>query len=98
VSFNLVTEKNFQDKTFKVYHRIVVWGNLADQVATQYQKGSKVLVQGNIENRSYEQNGAKRYITEINARDVSPMSAGSGGVTYDPVDAVNLNNTEDLPF
>lgn len=54
------------DKT--EWHNIVCWRGLA-KVAEQFiRKGSQVYIEGKIRSRSYDdQNGQKRYITEIYA-------------------------------
>lgn len=75
VTFSLATnETYYNNKGEKVndtqWHNIVVWGKKAD-VAEQYlRKGSEVAVQGKLVNRSYEANGEKKYITEINLNEL----------------------------
>lgn len=45
---------------------IVVWNNQAEYLANYAAKGSKVLVEGRLTNRSYDkQDGTKAYITEV---------------------------------
>lgn len=45
---------------------IVVWNNQAEYLAKYAAKGSKVLVEGRLTNRSYDkQDGTKAYITEV---------------------------------
>ena len=47
------------------WHRVVVFGKLAE-IAQQYlKKGSKVFLDGKLQNRKYQKNGQDRYITEI---------------------------------
>jgi len=77
-TFSLATNDTyFNNKGEKVedtqWHNIVVWGKRAD-VAEQYlRKGSEVAVQGKLVNRSYESNGEKKYITEINLSELLMM-------------------------
>ena len=48
------------------WHNLVFWRGLAETVEKYVHKGDKLYVEGNIRNRSYDdQNGMKRYITEI---------------------------------
>lgn len=48
------------------WHNLVFWRGLAETVEKYVHKGDKLYVEGNIRNRSYDdQNGVKRYITEI---------------------------------
>jgi single-strand DNA-binding protein len=48
------------------FHNVVVWGDLAEEVAQNVKKGNRVFVSGRVQTRSWEtQAGAKRYTTEI---------------------------------
>lgn len=44
---------------------IVAWGNTAEVLASMTAKGSLVGIEGELRSRSYEKDGAKRYVTEI---------------------------------
>ena len=61
------------------WHRVVMFGRLAE-IAEQYlRKGSQVYVEGRIQTRKWQdQNGQDRYTTEIVARDMQ-MLGGRGG-------------------
>jgi len=56
--------KGKDDKT--TFHNLVAWNKTAD-IAEQYViKGQEIMVEGHIDNRSYEdKNGVKKYISEI---------------------------------
>ena len=48
------------------WHNIVMWGRAADFAEKYKRKGSKLLVEGKLRTRSWEDHNAiKRYITEI---------------------------------
>jgi single-strand DNA-binding protein len=76
VSFPLATNREYEQdgerKKSTDFHRVVIWGKLA-QVAKQYlAKGSAVYVEGKIVNRSYaDQGGDRRFITEIVADELN---------------------------
>lgn len=54
------------------FHNVVVWGDLAEEVAANVKKGNRVFVSGRVQTRSWEtQAGAKRYTTEIIAENLS---------------------------
>ena len=54
---------------------VVVWEKQAESCDQYLQKGSKVGVQGSMQTRNYEaQDGSKRYITEVVARNVEFLS------------------------
>jgi len=46
---------------------IVVWGKLAEIVEKYVNKGDKVYVSGKLTTRSYESEGVKKYVTNVNA-------------------------------
>lgn len=84
------------------FFTVNVWGNQAEHCAKYLKKGSKVLVEGEIHNRSYEdRDGNKRTVTEITANNVEflspreeqPASATKSKPTLTPVEI-----DEDLPF
>ncbi|MBP6085009.1 single-stranded DNA-binding protein [Candidatus Gracilibacteria bacterium] len=76
VSFPLATNREYEvdgeKKKTTDFHRIIIWGKLA-QVAKQYlAKGSAVYIEGRIVNRAYDaQSGDRRFITEIVADDLN---------------------------
>jgi single-strand DNA-binding protein len=52
------------------YIDVVMWGSLAERVATYLFKGRRALIQGTLQSRSWEQDGQKRSKVEVLARDV----------------------------
>ena len=69
---NLATNESWTDKqtgekkSKAEFHRIVIFGVLADVCQKlQLRKGSKLYVEGQLTHRSYEQNGQKKYVTEV---------------------------------
>lgn len=61
------------------FFNIVAWRGLADNCGKFLSKGKKIAVVGSIQNRSYESNGEKKYVTEIMADEIeflSPVSEG----------------------
>lgn len=61
------------------YIDIVAWGPLAERVAQYLNKGSRCLVQGRIQSRSWEQDGQKRNKVEVLANDVTFLDSRGGG-------------------
>ncbi len=63
-----------QEKT--EWHRIVVWGKLAEICSKYLAKGRQVFVEGRLQTRSWEDNqGQKKYTTEIIATNVQFLGA-----------------------
>lgn len=58
------------------WHRVVVWGKLAEICGKYLAKGRQVFVEGRLQTRSWEDNqGQKKYTTEIVATNVQFLSA-----------------------
>ena len=84
-NFNLATNESWTDKSGQQqeqteWHRIVVWGKLAE-ICNQYlRKGSKVYIEGRLQTRSWEgQDGQKRYTTEVVAREMQFLDSRAAG-------------------
>src|SRR5271163_4789703 len=76
-TFSLATTERFKDRSGArqertEWHRIVVFGKLADTCAQYLSKGRQVYVEGRLTTREYEakDGSGKRYRTEIVARQV----------------------------
>ncbi len=80
-NFNMATNESWTDNSGErqektEWHRIVVWGRLAE-ICNQYlRKGSKVYIEGRLQTRSWEgQDGQKRYTTEVVGRDMQMLDS-----------------------
>jgi single-strand DNA-binding protein len=76
---------NRQDQT--EWHRIVIFGRMAETAANYLHKGSLVYIEGRLQTRKWQdQNGQDRYSTEIVARDMQFVGGrnegGSGGGNF----------------
>ena len=58
-------DKNGEKQEKTEWHTCKAWGRLADLAVNYLNKGSQVYVEGAIETRSWEKDGAMRYKTEI---------------------------------
>ncbi len=105
--FSLATNETWKDKQTgenrdkTTWHKVVVWGRMAEVVSEYLAKGRQVYVEGRIENRSWEDNeGQKKYITEINADKV--IFLGGKGDTSASVQDDNFSTDDiiddDIPF
>jgi len=94
VTFSIATNRFWKDTTtgerkdMAEYHNIVVFGRQAEICAQYVKKGSQVGLEGRIQTRSWEQDGQKKYRTEIVAENIQfgsrPQSGGaSPGQTAD---------------
>lgn len=85
-NFSIATNRVYKDRDGKKqeqtdFHNVVVFGRQADTVSQYLKKGSSVYVEGRMQTRSWEQNGEKKYRTEVVADSVQfgPRSSGGGG-------------------
>ena len=63
-TFSLAVKRDYGEETD--FFNIVVWGKNGENCAKYLDKGSKVLVIGQLQNRSYEtKDGSKRTVTEV---------------------------------
>ncbi len=81
------TGKDGQKQERTEWHRIVVWGKLAELCGKYLAKGRQVYVEGRLQTSSYEKNGVKMYSTEIVANTVQFL----GSVDREAAGAGNTN-------
>ncbi len=111
-NFSIAVNRSFKgsDGDFKKetnYFNIIVWGKSGENCQKYLSKGRPVLVEGRLQNRSYEtQDGQKRTVTEIVADNVqflggrgdtqeesSDSFAGDFGSSY-----ADANDDDQVPF
>lgn len=87
------------------WHNIVAWRGLADISERFVKKGDKILIQGSVSYRNYEdKDGVKRYTTDILAYDITlcgkPESKSSFSSDNAPTrdDFPPMPQSDDLPF
>jgi single-strand DNA-binding protein len=86
-NLSIATSETWKDKSNgeqqerTEWHRVVFYQRLAEIVAEYVKKGSKLYVEGRLQTRSWEQDGVKRYATEIIANEMQMLDGrgGSGG-------------------
>lgn len=111
VTFSLATteiyrNKEGQDVEQTEWHNIVVWRSLADIAEKFLRKGSQVYIEGRIRYRTYEKDGQKKYITDIEADNINMLGARHNNDTNHNNEQPSVNTTsapvtpdnDDLPF
>jgi single-strand DNA-binding protein len=87
-NLTLATSESWKDKNtgeqkeLTEWHRVTFYRRLAEIVAEYVKKGSKLYVEGALRTRSWEQDGVKRYTTEIIANEMQ-MLDGKGASSGD---------------
>lgn len=70
-NFTLATSERWKDKTTgqpvekTEWHRVSIFGKLAEIAGQYLKKGSKVYIEGRNQTREWEKDGVKRYTTEV---------------------------------
>ncbi len=71
---------NWADST--EWHRVILFGKVAENAARYLRKGRQVYVEGKIQSREYQdKDGQKRYITEIIGNDLKFIGGNREGGT-----------------
>lgn len=91
--------KGADGKQITDFFTVIAWRGLAESCAKYLSKGKKVAVVGELNNRSYEKDGEKRYVTEIKADEVEFLSPRSATEAAPPdMSGFTEIPDEDLPF
>ncbi len=78
--FPIATSESYTNKqtgekiTNTDWHNIVVRNKLAEICEKYLNKGDKVYVEGKLKNRQWEQDGVKRYATEVHVNEMTILS------------------------
>tara|TARA_Y100000768_G_scaffold362775_1_gene321858 strand:+ start:384 stop:806 length:423 start_codon:yes stop_codon:yes gene_type:complete len=110
-NLSVATSESWKDKTTnekveKVeWHRVVVFGRLAEIAGDYLKKGSKIFVEGKLQTRDWEDSeGKKRYTTEVIAREMTMLdskgdsNASSTQASNSAPKQDNDKFEEDIPF
>lgn len=69
-NFSVATNRTYKDKEGQKkeqveYHNVVAFGRTAEVIGQYLKKGRPIFVEGRLQTRSWEKDGAKQYRTEI---------------------------------
>jgi single-strand DNA-binding protein len=74
--FSIATNENYRNAkgekvTETTWHNLVAWGKVADLAEKYLQKGTEVVIEGKLINRSYtDKDGIKKYISEVQVNEL----------------------------
>lgn len=108
VNFSMATDESWTDKSGAKqekteWHRVTVFGKLAEICGKYLVKGKLIYIEGKLSTSSYEKNGEKRYSTGIIAGQMKMLDSKKEGsapseehyVGYSPDGNVD---DSDIPF
>ncbi|AQS94749.1 MULTISPECIES: single-stranded DNA-binding protein [unclassified Polaribacter] len=114
--FPIATSESYTNKqtgekvTNTDWHNIVVRNKLAEICEKYLSKGDKVYVEGKLKNRQWEQDGVKRYSTEVLVSEMTMLSSKKNSenntmaaqqntpVQNTPKPIAQEEENDDLPF
>ena len=83
-NFSVATSESWRDRTSgenqerTEWHNVVCFARLAEIAGEYLRKGSKVYIEGSLRTTSWEQDGQKKYRTEIMARELQMLDSRGG--------------------
>lgn len=83
-NFSIATSENWTDKQGQKqerteWHRIVVWGKLAELCGQYLAKGRQAYIEGRLQTRQWQdKEGQTRYTTEVQAQTVQFLGGAAG--------------------
>jgi single-strand DNA-binding protein len=110
-SFGLATNRTWKDKNGQkqeqaTFHNIVAWGKTAEVIKQYCTKGSMIMIEGRIDNRTYDKkDGTKGYISEVIVENFQfgPKSGNAGSSDFKsnyspkPNNKKEMEEEEDIP-
>jgi single-strand DNA-binding protein len=83
-SFSVATTERFKDvqgqqQENTEWHNVSAWNKLAETAAQYLKKGSSVYIEGKLKTRSWDDNGQKKYKTEIVASSMQFLDSKPAG-------------------
>ena len=89
-TFSLATAERYKDsktnewKENTEWHNIVCWRHTADLAEKYITKGKELYIEGKLRTRSWEDNGSKKYVTEIVAESIQLLGSKSDNQAQQP--------------
>lgn len=86
--FSLATNEGYIDRNGNrvdqtEWHNIILWRKQAEIAEKYLRKGSQIYLEGKLRNRSWEDNGQKKYITEVVGDTFIMLDRKEDGGSYD---------------
>lgn len=102
-NFSLATTESWTDKSGQKqekteWHRVVVWGKLAELCNQYLAKGRQAFLEGRLQTRAWDdKDGNKRYTTEILASTVQFIGGATTGANQNAGAAVDSSYAQAAP-
>ena len=104
VQFSIAVNRNYQNKNGERqadFINCVAWRNQAENLARYIRKGGQICVEGNLQTRTYDdQGGVRRYITEVICDQITflePKKNDQGYNDFNQMPVPPVNNYNNYP-
>ncbi len=103
-NFTIATNETWKDKDGQKqehteWHRVVVWGKLAEICGEYLHKGRQVYIEGSIRSRTYkDREGVEKSVTEIKADNMVMIGKGDAPAKGGAAEKEPEYSDEDIPF
>ncbi|WP_150467591.1 single-stranded DNA-binding protein [Francisella sp. SYW-9] len=99
-NFSIATNGGTKDNPTTTWHRLTVFDKSAEFVEQYYHKGDLILVDGELENRAYnDKDGNKKYQLQIKVRRTQPLSSARSTNNSDNIPTMeDLNTVDDIAY
>ena len=103
----LATSERWKDKDGRnhektEWHKIVAWRQLAEFAGQWLKKGQMVCVEGSLKTHTWEQDGEKKYMTEVEADNITMLDGKENATPKSnqtpKTDKEVEDDDDDLPF
>jgi len=68
IRFKSKKTEQWEDRT--TWHDVIMWGETAAKLHRELTKGTLLTVEGELDKRSYDKEGEKRYVVEVKAKTI----------------------------
>lgn len=91
-------KKNKNGKDYTEWHSVIVWEKDAENCAKFLKKGSLAYFEGQLQTRSWDKDGQKRYVTEISASSVQFLGTKPDNETESVPKQEKYDDVSEIPF
>lgn len=106
--FSIAVNRRFAKETDEIqadFINIIAWAKTGEFCSKYFKKGQQVGIVGRIQTRNYDENGVKRYVTEVVAEeayfaDSKKSDNNNFDSAFEPTSASDfeISSSDDLPF
>ncbi len=90
---------NGEWKEETMWHSVTAWEKLAERATQQFHKGSYIMIEGKLINRSYiDASGNKKFLTEIRASNIILLDKKHPEPNNIETDGQDAEGDDGLPF